>query len=264
MSDLFDLSGKIAIITGGAGLLGPEHATALANEGATVILADVDKEKCDEVVAALLKDNINTVSKYCDVTSADSWKNLLSNVVEQYDKVDILINNAGFTNQTRSENYSAEFEDFPLVDWNAIMRVNLTGTFLGCQVIGKQMLQQGQGCIINIASLYGVVSPNHRLYPNTGISQPVAYSVSKHGVIGLTKYLATLWADRGVRVNALTPGGIYNNHNKIFSERFEQLSPIGRMSDKKELHGAIVYLASDASSHVIGHNLIVDGGWTVW
>jgi NAD(P)-dependent dehydrogenase (short-subunit alcohol dehydrogenase family) len=188
----------------------------------------------------------------------------LQHVLQQFDKIDILINNAGFTNQSRSKNYDATFENFPLEDWNAIMNVNLTGTFLGCQVIGKQMLQQGKGAIINIGSLYAVVSPNHNIYPGTGITQPVAYSVSKHGVIGLTKYLATLWASKGVRVNALTPGGIFNEHKGLFLERFSQLNPIGRMSDKTELHGAVVYLASDASSHLVGHNLIVDGGWTAW
>jgi len=264
MSALFDLTGKVAIVTGGAGLLAAEHATALSNHGAIVILADVNKEKCDEVVAKLLANNIHTISKYCDVTSSDNWKKLLDEVMNAFGKVGILVNNAGFTNQSRSIDFDASFENFPIEDWTAIINVNLTGTFLGCQVIGKQMLQQGKGAIINMASLYGVVSPNHRIYPDTGITQPVAYSVSKHGVIGLTKYLATLWADRGVRVNALTPGGIFNDHQNLFLERFEQLNPIGRMSNKNELQGAIVYLASDASSHVVGHNLVVDGGWTVW
>lgn len=264
MSTLFDLTGRIAIVTGGAGLLASEHATALGTHGATVMLTDVNKEKCDEAVAALQSNNIKAISKYCDVTSAESWKQLLQDVMNEFGKVDILINNAGFTNQSRSANFDASFENFPLEDWNAIMNVNLTGTFLGCQVIGKQMLQQGKGAIINMASLYGVVSPNHRIYPGTGITQPVAYSVSKHGVIGLTKYLATLWADKGVRVNALTPGGIYNNHQGLFLERFQQLNPVGRMSNKDELRGAVVYLASDASSHVVGHNLVVDGGWTAW
>jgi NAD(P)-dependent dehydrogenase (short-subunit alcohol dehydrogenase family) len=264
VSALFDLTGRTAIVTGGAGLLAVEHATALSMHGAAIVLVDVNKEKCDEAVAKLSANNINAVSKYCDVTSSQSWKELLYEVINSFGKVDILINNAGFTNQSRSANFDASFENFPLGDWNAIMNVNLTGTFLGCQVIGKQMLKQGKGTIINMASLYGVVSPNHRIYPGTGITQPVAYSVSKHGVIGLTKYLATLWADKGVRVNALTPGGIYNNHQNLFLERFEQLNPVGRMSNKNELQGAIVFLASDASSHVVGHNLIVDGGWTVW
>ena len=126
------------------------------------------------------------------------------------------------------------------------------------------MLKQGKGSIINIASLYGVVSPNHRIYDDTPISQPIAYSVSKHGVVAMTKYLATLWAEKGVRVNALTPGGIYNGHTDPFLERFKKLNPIGRMSEKDELRGGIVYLASDASSHVVGHNLVIDGGWTAW
>lgn len=264
MPDIFDLTDKVAIVTGGAGLLAAEHAKALCLYGAKVILADLNEDKCEEVATNLHNENLNVVAKNCDVTSKESWQNLLDDVMSNYGKVDILINNAGFTNQSKSANYSAAFEDFPLEDWSAIMNVNLTGTFLGCQIIGKQMLQQQKGSIINMASLYGVVSPNHRVYPGTGISQPVAYSVSKHGVVGLTKYLATLWADKGIRVNALTPGGIYNNHEGLFLERFQQLNPAGRMSNKSELQGAVVFLASDASSHVIGHNLIVDGGWTAW
>lgn len=263
-SNLFDLNNKVAIITGGAGLLAYEHAFALSNHGAQVVLADINESKCNEVVNLLKKENINVIALKCDVTSKDSWKNLLDKVLTKFGRVDILINNAGFTNQTKSSNYESAFEDFPLDDWNAIMNVNLTGAFLGCQVVGKQMLQQGQGSIINIASLYGVVSPNHKIYPGTGIFQPAAYTVSKHGVVALTKYLATLWADKGVRVNALTPGGIFNDHQALFLERFEQLSPSGRMTDKTELRGGIVYLASDASSNVIGHNLIIDGGWTTW
>ena len=262
--NLFDLSGKIAIVTGGAGLLAAEHAIALQSFGAKVFLADINEDSCKKVAEELAKNNVQVTPKYLDVTSKGSWQLLTEELVQSYGHIDILVNNAGFTNQNKSANFDTAFVDFPLEDWNAIMNVNLTGVFLGCQVIGKQMLIQEKGCIINIASLYGVVSPNHRIYPNTGISQPVAYSVSKHGVVALTKYLATLWADKGVRVNALTPGGIYNNHQGLFLERFQQLNPIGRMSDKTELRGGIVYLASDASSHVIGHNLVIDGGWTAW
>ena len=261
---LFDLSGRIAIVTGGAGLLAAEHAIALHAHGAKVILADLDEEKCKAAVEILIKEGVDAIAKFCDVTKKESWEKLLNEVVAELGKVDILINNAGFTNQSKSANFDTSFENFPLEDWNAIMNVNLTGAFLGCQVIGKHMLENARGSIINIASLYGVVSPNHKIYPGTGISQPVAYSVSKHGVVALTKYLATLWADKGVRVNALTPGGIFNGHKGLFLERFQQLNPMGRMSDKTELRGGIVYLASDASSHVVGHNLIIDGGWTAW
>jgi NAD(P)-dependent dehydrogenase (short-subunit alcohol dehydrogenase family) len=263
-NQLFDLTGKVAIVTGGAGLLASEHAIALSMHGAIVVLADFNKEKCDAAVEILKQDGVNASAKYCDVTKKESWQSLLEEVVSEFGKVDILVNNAGFTNQSKSANFDAGFEDFPLEDWNAIMDVNLTGCFLGCQVIGKHMLKNNKGSIINIASLYGVVSPNHKIYPGTRISQPVAYSVSKHGVVALTKYLATLWAEKGVRVNALTPGGIFNGHEGLFLERFQQLNPIGRMSDKSELRGGIVFLASDASSHVVGHNLIIDGGWTAW
>ncbi len=262
--NLFDLTDRVAIITGGAGLLASEHAIALSSYGAKIILADFNLDKCKDAVAVLQKNGINAQAKFCDVTKKESWEALLADVLAAYGKIDILINNAGFTNQSKSANFDASFENFPLEDWHAIMNINLTGTFLGCQTIGKQMLLQGKGSIINIASLYGVVSPNHNIYPGTGISQPVAYSVSKHGVVSLTKYIATLWASKGVRVNALTPGGIFNGHQGLFLERFKQLNPIGRMSEKEELRGGIVYLASDASSHVVGHNLIIDGGWTAW
>jgi NAD(P)-dependent dehydrogenase (short-subunit alcohol dehydrogenase family) len=262
--NLFDLSGRVAVVTGGAGLLASEHAIALAAYGATVVLADFNEEKCKAAVEKLKENDVVATAKFCDVTKKESWEQLLAEVKQEFGKVDILINNAGFTNQSKSANFDASFENFPLEDWNAIMNVNLTGTFLGCQVVGKHMLENGKGSIINIASLYGVVSPNHKIYPGTGISQPVAYSVSKHGVVSLTKYLATLWAEKGVRVNSLTPGGIFNDHKGLFLERFQQLNPIGRMSDKTELRGGVVYLASDASSHVVGHNLIIDGGWTAW
>lgn len=262
---LFDLTDRIAIITGGAGLLAVEHAKALHNFGATVIISDVKDEACDGNRKQLNEDGYDRVfSHNCDVTSRESWEKLLTYTIDKYGKVDILVNNAGFTNQSKSANFDADFEDFPLEDWNGIMNVNLTGSYLGCQVIGKQMLKQGKGSIINIGSLYGVVSPNHKMYPGTGIKQPVAYTVSKHGVIALTKFVAALWAERGVRVNSLTPGGIFNGHTNPFLERFEQLNPIGRMSRKDELMGGIVFLASDASSHMIGHNLVIDGGWTIW
>ncbi len=261
---MFDLTDRVAIVTGGAGLLAAEHAIALGDHGASVILADKNKKACALAADELGKNGYKVVSFVCDVTKKESWQELLSFALTHYGRLDILINNAGFTNQSKSKNFGAGFEDFPLEDWSNILDVNLTGTFLGCQVVGSHFLDQGKGAIINIASLYGVVSPNHKIYPGTGISQPVAYSVSKHGVVSLTKYLATLWAEKGVKVNALTPGGIFNGHQGLFLERFEQLNPIGRMSDKTELRGGIVYLASDASSHVIGHNLIIDGGWTAW
>jgi NAD(P)-dependent dehydrogenase (short-subunit alcohol dehydrogenase family) len=262
--NLFDLSGRVAIVTGGAGLLGPEHAMALADYGAIVYLADISEQNCTRVIADIQsKGYQNVYQASIDVTDKDSWDMLLKRVLSEHKRIDILINNAAYTNQSKSTAFETGFENYPVEEWNAMMNVNLTSVFLGCQVIGSEMVARGKGSIINVASLYGVVSPNHNLYPETGIFQPVAYSVSKHGVIAFTKYLSTLWASKGVRVNTLTPGGVFNNHTDPFLERFSRLNPSGRMSRKDELRGAIVYLASDASSYTIGHNLIVDGGWTV-
>lgn len=262
---LFRLDGKVVVITGAAGLLGEQHAEGLSDFGATIVFSDLREEIIQQRADALnAKKGTPTLAVVCDVTSHSSWENLLAVVLKKFNKVDVLINNAGFTNQSKSTHFSAPFAEFPLEDWNQIMNVNLTGTFLGCQVVGNYMVDQKRGSVINMASLYGVVSPNHKMYPGTGISQPVAYSVSKAGVLGLTRYLAGLWGETGVRVNSLTPGGVFNNHPDLFVERFSQLDPMGRMARKEEMRGAIVYLASDASSHVNGHNLIVDGGWTIW
>jgi len=263
--DLFRLEGKVAIITGAAGLLGEQHAIALSDFGATVVLTDLNLDVIQERAQAITaRTGLPAMAVRGDVTKSTDWEALLRDVLDRFGRVDVLINNAAFTNQSRSANFSAPFTEFPLEDWNQILNVNLTGTFLGCQVVGKQMLEQGRGSIINFASLYGVVSPNHKMYPGTGINQPVAYSVSKSGVLALTRYLAGLWGEKGVRSNCITPGGVYNNHKELFVERFSNLNPMGRMENKEELRGAIVYLASDASTYCNGHNLIVDGGWTIW
>src|SRR5262245_10593684 len=262
---MFRLDGKVAIITGAAGLLGLQHAIALSESGAHVILTDLDLETCEKRARQINQQNkVKTLALGSDATSQASWQSLLERALSSFGQVDILVNNAAFTTQSRSANYNASFANFPLEDWRQILDVNLTGTYIGCQVIGSQMIKQKMGSIINMASLYGVVSPHHRMYSGTEIHQPAAYSVSKAGVIALTRYLGTLWADQGVRVNCVTPGGVYNEHSGDFSRRYAALSPIGRMADKREMRGALVYLASAASSYCTGHNLIVDGGWTAW
>jgi NAD(P)-dependent dehydrogenase (short-subunit alcohol dehydrogenase family) len=263
--DLFRLDGQVAIVTGGAGLLGEQHGAALAECGAHVVLADLNVEVCEQRARQLTARNpARALAIPGDVTCKESWSSLLEEVLAEFGRVDILVNNAAFTNQSRSAHYTAEFSEFPVEDWHQILEVNLTGSFLGCQVVGGQMVQQGSGSIINIASLYGVVSPNHRLYPGTGTHQPVAYSVSKSGVISLTRYLATLWGEQGVRVNCITPGGVYDQHPEVFLRRYARQSPMGRMARKDEMRGALIYLASAASGYCTGHNLVVDGGWTAW
>ena len=264
-TDMFRLDGQVAIITGAAGLLGLQHAIALSEFGASIVLTDLNVETCEQRAAQMATQNqVKAIAVRSDVTQRASWQTLLEQVMSQFGRVDILVNNAAFTTQTPSVDYDASFPDFPVEDWHRILEVNLTGTFLGCQVVGMQMLEQRSGSIINMASLYGVVSPNHRMYPGTGVHQPAAYSVSKAGVIALTRYLATLWADQGVRVNCITPGGVNNQHPELFSHRYATLSPIRRMAHKEEMRGALVYLASSASAYCTGHNLIVDGGWTAW
>jgi NAD(P)-dependent dehydrogenase (short-subunit alcohol dehydrogenase family) len=258
-NDMFNLDGRVAIVTGASGLLGRQHSRALAQYGARLILADIAPDGCQALAAEL-----GARVAHCDVTDKQSWASLIGLAIREYGRVDILVNNAAFTNQSRSPSFGAPFLEVPLEDWRRILDVNLTGVFLGCQAAGARMLQQGSGSIINMASLYGVVSPNHRMYPGTGIVQPPAYSISKAGVIALTRYLATLWAASNVRVNCITPGGIFNDHNDLFRERYGTLCPVGRMADETEMRGALIYLASGASSYCTGHNLVVDGGWTAW
>jgi NAD(P)-dependent dehydrogenase (short-subunit alcohol dehydrogenase family) len=264
VSALFRLDDAVAIVTGAAGLLGEQHATALLDAGARVVVTDVRADACAEQAARLNARGGRAVALDCDVRDAGAWRRLLETVLTEFGRVDVLVNNAAFTAQTPTPAYAASLVDCPVEDWRRILDVNLTGVFLGCQCIGRQMLEQRSGSIINIASLYGVVSPNHRLYPGTGVHQPVAYSVSKGGVIALTRYLAAAWAEHGVRVNSITPGGVYNGQSQLFVDRYSSLSPMGRMADPDELRGAIVYLASPASKHCTGHNLVVDGGWTIW
>ena len=264
-SGLFGIRGRVAVITGAAGLLGIEHAEALAGCGADVVLCDRELAPCEARAASLQEmHGIRALGLACDVTQAAAWAELVENVVERLGRIDILVNNAAATNDSRSVGYGAPFVDYPLEAWEAVLGVNVTGSFLGCQAVGAHMLERGGGSIINVASLYGVVSPHHPIYAGTGVVQPVAYSVSKAAVLGLTRYLATLWAGRGVRVNAITPGGVFRGHGEPFLSRYNALSPIGRMADPHEMRGAVAYLASDASSYCTGHNLVVDGGWTAW
>lgn len=262
---MFRLDGKVAVITGAGGLLGRHHALALNRHGANVVLTDVNPSLCEPTRRALDEEGgPESLMLACDVANRESWHAMIRDVLKHFGKVDVLVNNAAYTNQSQSAGYGASFLETALSDWSAIIEVNLTGAFLGCQIVGEVMLAAGRGSIVNIASLYAMVSPNHRIYPGTGIHQPAAYSVSKAGVLALTRYLATLWADRGVRVNAITPGGVFAGHTAPFKQRYEELNPMKRMAHPWEMSGALVYLASDASSYCVGHNLVVDGGWTAW
>ncbi|TND05918.1 MAG: short chain dehydrogenase [Bacteroidetes bacterium] len=257
----FDLSGKVIIITGGCGLIGRAFAEACAQYGANIVLADIEAAdpagKAKELEARHKRPMLGMT---VDVAKKDSVNTLKEKTLEKFGRIDGLING----HQNKTNNFFQKFEEYGEDNWDAVVETNLKGTFLTCQVIGSYMAEQGRGSIINIPSTYSVVAPNQNLYKGTSLGCPAAYSASKGGVEALSQYLATYWAARGVRVNQITPHGVWNNHEEQFEKNFANFSPLQRMSYNHEVAGAAVYLLSDASSYVTGHNMLVEGGWTAW
>ncbi len=273
-SNYYDLKGKTALITGAAGLLGKEHAAALAALGATVVLTDISKDNLQNVAQKLKTEfSEEQIQTYVmDVTSITSIKSVQEQV-NNNGQIDILINNAAIDPKVNADNNLVEisrFEHFPLSQWNFQLEVGLTGAFLCSQAFGTAMAKRGDGVILNIASDLSIIAPDQRLYQKPELPQvqqpvkPVTYSVIKTALIGLTRYLATYWADRGVRVNALSPGGVYNNQGEEFVTRLTNLIPMGRMANRDEYRGAIQFLCSDASRYMTGQNIAIDGGRSVW
>jgi len=270
LPDLFDLSCRVAIVTGGAGLLGAEFCQTLAYAGAAVVIADIDEEVASNLAASLSEGGFSALGVRADVTRVDSVREMVDSALKNYDRLDILVNSAALDPKfdPRSKRaHSGAFEDYPLDLWQQALDVNLTGMFLCCQAAVQPMLEQESGVIINIASMYGVAAPDQRLYQREGQPpqyKPVYYTVTKAGVLGMTKYLAAYYAGKNIRVNALTPGGVFNEHSAEFVEAYSARAVIGRMAKKDEMNGALLFLASDASKYMTGANLIVDGGWTTW
>ena len=272
-TDRFDLSGRVAIITGGAGLLGVEHARAIAERGGIPVLVDVDGARARAAAADLEREHGSAIAIGGDITDKSDVERAAREVVDRFGRIDILINNAALTvtGGGGSADYFAAFEDYPLELWEQALRVNLTGAFLCCQVVGRQMMSQRRGVVLNIASDVGTISPDHRIYegvksPHTGrpFNTPASYATTKAGLINLTRYLATYWAPYAIRVNALSPGGVYNDHDATFVRNLSDRIPLGRMAHRDEYRGAVLFLVSDASSYMTGANLIVDGGRTAW
>jgi NAD(P)-dependent dehydrogenase (short-subunit alcohol dehydrogenase family) len=261
MGTLFDLSGRVSIITGGTGVLGLEYAHALAEHGSHVVLVDLDQDRCDKCAAEIATAyGGQALGVRADVSNPNDVAALVGRVLPVLGQIDVLVNNAA----AQPPGCMTPFEEYPLEVWNQVLAVNLTGQFLMAQAVGRVMLTGGRGSVINISSTYGVVGPDHRIYEGSNFNSPAVYAASKAGVLGLTRYLATYWGGRGIRVNAITPGGVFRGHEEPFLSRYSARVPMGRMANQQELRGAVVYLASDASSYVTGHNLVVDGGWTVW
>lgn len=262
---MFDLTGKTAIVTGGVGILGRCFCSGLAEFGANVVVIDIDGP-------AVVKFSDELSTKYgakclgieCDTSSPKEVQQAIKLIIEKMGAIHILHNNA------QGESAPVIFEDCSLEDWRMTTSVNEEGYFLMAQAVGKQMIKQNiGGSIIQTSSIYGIMGPDHRIYKNSKLNDnfmgaPAVYSFTKSGVIGLTKYLATYWADNKIRVNTITPGGVEDKQNKTFKKQYSNRIPLGRMAFKEEIVGAVIYLASDASSYVTGQNIIVDGGLEAW
>ncbi len=268
--DDFKLTGRTAIVTGGAGLLGAEFCQTLAQAGAAVVVADKDAAAANAVEVSLRAQGGTALAQPVDVTAPDSVQRLVGAVLDRFGQVDILVNSAALDPKFDPAHKAAQantFEDYPLELWNQALSVNLTGMFLCAQAVARAMLDQGRGVIINLCSTYGLVGPDQRIYQKPGQAaqyKPVYYSVTKAGVLGLTRYLATYYAGKNLRVNALTPGGVFNDHDETFTANYSSRTVLGRMARRDEMNGALLFLASDASSYMTGANLVVDGGWTAW
>ena len=267
---LFDLNGKVAVVTGGAGILGQHFCAGLAESGADVAVVDLQTENAQKSAQLLAERyGVKAFGYGCDVSDPASVQTMVANVVAAFGEINILHNNAAGKSDDLDA-FFAPFEDYSLDQWRKIMSVNLDGMFLVAQAIGKQMVAQGKGgSIIQTASIYGVLAPDHRIYEDSfylgrQINTPAVYTASKAAVIGLTKHLATYWAEKYIRVNTLSPGGTESGQNDEFKRRYAARIPMGRMGNAPEMVGALLYLASDASSYVTGQNMIVDGGLDCW
>ena len=270
----FDMTGRVVVITGGAGLLGKRHAMAVARAGATPILVDIREEVAAQVAAEISAElGCESGAVHADITNGDSVQALLQTVLSRHGRVDVLINNAANNPTAREMATEVEWtrlENFSRAAWDRDIAVGLTGAFLCSQTLGAEMARRGRGVIVNIASDLAVIAPDQRLYERPDRSaeeqpvKPVTYSVVKTALIGLTRYLATYWADRGVRANALSPGGVYDGQSDEFVARLATRIPLARMADVDEYEGAIVFLSSDASSYMTGANLVIDGGRSCW
>lgn len=265
----FDLSGRVAVITGGAGLLGAEFCQTLSVAGAGVVIADIDKDAAEQLAARLKTEEAQVLPFYTDVTDPGSVDDMVRATLESFGRLDILVNSAALDPKfdlSHGQHINA-FEDYPLEAWQRALDVNLTGAFLSAQAAARAMLDQGSGAIVNVSSIYGISAPDQRMYQRPGQApqyKPVYYTVTKAGLDGLTRYLAAYFAGKNIRVNTLTPGGVFNGHDDEFVQRYSARAVLGRMAEKDEMNAALLFLVSDASRYMTGANLVVDGGWTTW
>lgn len=265
---MFSLDGKVAIVTGALGLIGKNHCIALAEAGANVLVCDLNEVNCKEFADTL---PVKSFGKSVDITDKSSVDELRDFVLDQFGKIDILVNNAAINDMVENPVSLAEeskFENYPIDLFRKVIDVNVTGMFIISQSIGAVMAKAGRGSIINVASTYGMVAPDQSLYIKPDGTQPFykspAYPTAKGAVLNFTRFLASYWGHSGVRVNTLSPGGVENNQQDYFIDNYSNRTMLGRMAQPTDYKGALVFLASDASSYMTGANLVVDGGWTAW
>jgi len=266
----FQLHGKTALVTGGAGMLGQEFCLTLAAAGANVVVADIKGSSAQGVAQKIEEDSSQALAVQVDISDPQAVQRMMDQIMTTFNDLDILVNCAAidpkFDPQHREKGSNA-FESYPLAAWQEALDVNLTGVFLVTQAAVKPMLENEEGVIVNIGSIYGMVGPDQSIYnreDQPAQYKPIHYSVTKAGLLGLTRYLAAYYRSKNIRVNALSPGGVYLDHEEAFVESYSARALLGRMAEKDELNGALLFLASDASSYMTGANLVVDGGWTAW
>ena len=270
ISKLFDLKGRNIVITGASGLLGSQYANILSSAGANIILLDVDTIKNEKLKSALIKKYKNKIGAYTlDISNQTEVNKISKKVIKDFKKIDGLINNAAYTSKgakEKSDNAFGSFENFPIDIWQKSLDINLSGVFFCSQAFGKIMAKQGKGVIVNIASTYGLVGADQRIYGKSGLNLPISYAATKGAIVNFTRYLAAYWHGKNIRVNTLSPGGVIDKtyQNESFIKKYSEKTILGRMANKEEYNGAMLFLISDASSYMTGANLVVDGGWTAW
>ncbi len=264
VSQLMNLTGRVAVVTGGAGHIGSALCEALAELGASVVVLDRGNDACREKAAALHETyEVPTLALTVDLADETETRAVCSRVQQEFGRLDILVNCAAFVGTSDLAGWVTTFEKQSTESWRKAVELNLTAPFVLTQSCAEALAQSGRGAVINVGSIHGVVGPDMRLYENTTMGNPAGYAASKGGLLQLTRWLATVMAPR-VRVNLITPGGVYRHQNPAFVSRYVARTPLQRMAHEQDFKGAVAYLASDLSAYVTGHNLVVDGGWTTW
>jgi NAD(P)-dependent dehydrogenase (short-subunit alcohol dehydrogenase family) len=264
LKQLMDLRTRVALITGGAGHIGRVVAESLAELGAAIVVLDIDQAAAETVAADLARNyNVKASAFAVDLNDIAAVKTMPARVVEEFGRLDVVIHSAAYGGDTKFPGWAVPFDEQTTEAWERALRVNLTSAFALAQAARQPLTDSGHGSIVLISSIYGLVGPDMSLYEGTSMANPAGYGASKGGLLQLMRHLSTVLAPH-VRVNAISPGGVWRQQPEAFHDRYRARTPLGRMATEEDLKGAAGYLASDLSSYVTGHNLVVDGGWTIW